>query len=384
MKKVLTALLACLLAVGLCACNNDEPTTPETTAATQSGEENNILPIKPPAKVEETVKLKNGAENVRVFGVREELSDTVLNCNYPGSGFEVKLNCEGSVINVRTSTSDACDFRVWVDGEAWKNADGGDYFTVNGVKNIEIPNVSKGEHTVRVIRASEKGVTAMFYNVTFEGEQSELSATEAMTVEFVGDGITAGAKLNGENCDATLGYAYKTAAALGVNYGITASVGQGVLTGTSPIGTSYAKEGNYANKADIIVVNVGAEDFAVTGDGAITAEAFAEAYTALLKNIRTKNGSACKIVCVTTASSEALRTAVANVCQQLGGESAGYFVKALTVSAATLPTEAEHTAYATELSAYLNSIKDITIEVNSLKDAESGAGEKVDYGTANW
>lgn len=391
MKKVMTFLLACCLAVGLCSCDDDDNKKENTTTTvTEQKEELTTKPpviITPPAPSNETtVKLKDGAKNVLFLGEREESSDAVLNCNYPGSGFEVKIDCDGGTVNVRTETNDPCDFRVYVDGEAWKNAEGSYYYTINGNRNLEIPNVTEGEHTVRVIRVSDKDAgTAKFYNINFEGEQMELTvAEETPFIEFVGDGITLGAGLNAGACDAALSYAYLTANALGYDYAITGANGQGLTTGDSPIASSYGKNGDYTRGADIIVVNVGAEDFAKTGDDAVTAEAFASAYKSFLKDIRTKNGATCKIVCVVTSANAELRTAVESVCTELGGDGAGYYAKLMIASAATAPTAEEHAAYATELTAYINTIKDNEVTLRELIGADSGYGSEIGFGSSEW
>jgi threonine synthase len=128
--------------------------------------------------------------------------------------------------------------------------------------------------------------TACFYNIVFEGKQLELSTTsdDALFIEFIGDGITVGAGLNGNACDASQAYAYLVANQLKVNYTITSFEGQGLISGTDPISTAYGKEGDFSHRADMIVVNVGSEDFALTGDDAITADTISETY---------KNGYLC-------------------------------------------------------------------------------------------
>ncbi|MBQ7347155.1 MAG: hypothetical protein IJW55_04290 [Clostridia bacterium] len=389
MKKILIFLLAALLTLSLCACGDtsDDPADTGETGTKEEITTSGGVIIQPSGNTATTVKLNANTEDIKLFGARESASDSVLNCNTPGAGFEIVIDGDGGVVNVRTQTVKTVSFRVWVDGEACKNADGGDYFEVNGVKNIEIPAVTAGKHTIRVIRVSDKSAgTAIFYNISFEGEQEtiEESNETPLFIEFIGDGITGGAGLGGDREDATQAYAYLTANAMNADYAIAAFAGQGLTVGESPIASNYAKDGNYDAKADIVVVNVGAEDFAQTGDNAVDADAFTTAYKNFLKAVRAQNGSSCKIVCVSTSSNEALNTAIASACEALGGNQAGYYGKALTASAATNPTAAEHAAYATELATYLNSIKDDVISLKTLDRENAGYGEEVDYDSADW
>ena len=179
-------------------------------------------------------------------------------------------------------------------------------------------------------------------------------------------------------------YAYLAAQKLKADYAIAASVGQGLTVGSAPISGSYAKNGDYSFGADVVIVHVGNEDVAVTGDGAVTAEALASAYQAFLKNVRAVHGSNAKIVCVSTSSNEVLKTALETACTELGGETAGYYAKLLTASAGKLPTAAEHTAYADTLATYIDSIKNNTVISPELQGAASGYGVEVDFGSSDW
>ena len=389
-KRFLVFLLAALLIASMTACTgNDNPET-DTTAAEETTlpEETtapDVAPTPGAASDATVVKLNYGTVDIFTYGIRELEDASMLNCDQVGSGFEIKIDSEGGTVAVRTRTADATAFRVFVDGVGVKTADGSDYFVINGVKNIEF-EVTAGEHTVRVIRVSDAIVgAASFYNITFEGKQMVHadSTEEPLRVEFVGDGITAGEGL-AESGDVTQAYSYLTAHKLNADYAITAFTGKGLATGATPIATAYSKSGNYDTPADVIVVNVGLEDVALTGDDAVTAEDLAKAYEELLKTIRQKNGPTAKVVCVTTSANEVLTAAVTAAVESVGGNAAGYYAKALTASAAKLPTAAEHAAYADELVAYITSIKDNEVVSPELVGSASGYGVEIDYASGEW
>lgn len=397
MKKFLIFLLAAMLTLGLCACGDRTSEGPAATGENQTDgdqmggdqttDPSGSMVIEPSGDEDKTtLKLNSGTDGIRMFGERETLSASVINCNNAGSGFEVVLESEGGDVQIRTQTSDPVCFRVWVDGEVCNSADDSEYFEINGVKTIDIPELAEGEHTVRVIRVSDAGAgTAMFYNITFTGTAGETDAApeEALFVEFVGDGITCGEALGGAHEDAAQAYAYLTANALNADYAIASFAGQGLTVGEKPIASNYAKQGNYERQADIVVVCVGNEDFALTGDQAVNAETFTAAYRDFLKSVRTVNGSQCKIVCVASSANRELGEAVANACDELGGENSGYYVKTFSVSS-TVPTAEEHQAFATELAAYIDSIKDASVTLTTIVSEEEGYGAEIDYDAAEW
>lgn len=372
-NRFFACLLSAVLLFGMVSCKddtkNEEPPTTTTAAAvtTTAPEQTTEEPPVIGGNTTETVVKLNGlTTGIHVFGIREEASDSVINCNNPGSGFELAINSKGGNVNVRTRTADPCTFRVFVDGEAWKNANGSEDFTINGVKNIEIPSISEGEHTIRVIRISEQGAgAACFYNATFEGTQKMLSPVEnALRVEFVGDNSVLGA-------DVTKAYAYLTAGKLNAAYAVSAFVGQGVVTGTSPVPNAYGKSGSCTDAADIVVIDLGAADLTA----GTSAADLTSAYGALLAAVREVNGPVAKIVCLSSAN-DALHEVVTATCTAAGGEGAGYFAKALTASDAA--------AVAEELASYLTSIKDLTVETLLLTGAASGYGVEIDYNAGDW
>ncbi len=370
-NRILACLLAAVMLLALASCGDgsgEAPATSAPDAATTAPQEPATDPIPEIGgnSTETVVKLNSTTEGIRFLGIRENTSDAVINCDNPGSGFEISIKSKGGTVKVRTRTANACSFRVLVDGQVWKNAEGSDTFVVNGVKNIEIPNVTEGDHTVRVVRLSDTSVGAVsFYNATFEGELVKIADEQALRVEFVGDGSLLGT-------DVTKAYAYLTAGKLNAAYAIVAGEGQGLTAGTAPIANSYAKTGDYTKGADVVVLDLGAVDLT----SGVAAADLTAAYASFLAAVRAANGPMVKIVCLADSANADLSAAVTAACETAGGEISGNFVLTYTASTAD--------ALAQTLADRINAVKDATIELSVLSGTSSGYGVEIDFNAAEW
>ena len=390
MKKLLILLLVCFMLVGAtsCAMLQVEPAASADSAASDSeapsGSDGTVSSPdggdETPQPRDTVVKLNSATQNLLRFTAREVETQACLNCNHAGAGFEIRIRTTAEKVVIKARASASCAFRIFVDGEAWENADGSVYHQIRGVRDIELNGIPVGEHTIRVIRVSDDVETeASFYNITFQGEQLPITqSTASMLIEFVGDGITAGAGLGTDTADVTQAYPYLVANALNADYAVEAFTGMGVSVGTT-IPSLYGKNSYFGTGADIVVLNVGTEDFAQS----VTETAFTSAYQSLLSKIKTNNGPACKIVCVSTSSNSTMNGLITKICNQLGGASKGYYAKTLT-PASDAPTAAQHQAYATALAAYIESIKSDTLDVVSLKSKAQGYGFELDFHSADW
>ncbi len=419
MKKLcfLISLLLCLALV-LVACSDDllePPGTPEpgTEAETPAdngdpadpGDGTPTTPDDSYKEFEQTVQLNSTTKGIKLLGERAKTSSEQLNVDWIGSGLEFVYESKGGTVTVNVNSSDACYFRVWVDGAAKNNTDGTPYFMMNGVRKLTF-DVPAGEHTVRVIRVSEPTLAEVhFICVTFYGTllEDKVPADSEQYIEFVGGNTATGWGILGsetkpyKNQDGSLAYPYLTAMAGGYDYSITALANEGLLVGNIGMAEAYLKAslrgdaGNYgfSRKANAVVVDLGAEDFAAKDTEGITAEDFAKAYTELLLNIYAKNPG-CKLYCLYNATNDSFKTAVLESCARLGGEAAGIYTLELTRAAGEIPTAAEQQAYATALAARLTATKDQAVTqapalpVGTLTNVGHGNGMEIDYNDPKW
>ena len=184
MRRWIVLLLAGLMVFGLFGCGTKdgedsatgdsagqpEESTPTTTEADTNTDPDPSDPTDDLKQYEHTVVLNSGTEGIKILGERSLESSTQLNCDWTCSGLEFVIDCKGGNLTLRTSTTDPCYFRVWVDGEAWENTDGSLYYMINGTKNLVVPDMPVGEHTVRVLKVTGYTLArAHFYSMTFYG-----------------------------------------------------------------------------------------------------------------------------------------------------------------------------------------------------------------------
>ena len=389
-KSFLIKALSVLLIIGLYACGNNvndeisDTDRDETQDTSQSDNDGDTVDTSQSGK--DTYYLNSPALDIRFFGERELKDGIYYTCNYPGSGFESKLDCTNGLIAVELITDKECSFLVYLDGELQKNAEGGELFTVKGEDAIRITNVSEGEHTLRVIRASGIGARVRLYALNFTGELLSVDGAndERMFIEFIGDGInsTVGGASLSENVGLT--YPYLVAEQLNADYSITAYEGYGFISTNTSLAELYGDEsyGNFSRRADVVVINVGATDFLEIGDAAIGVAKFQSEYEKLARTVRAINGARCKILLVCTSGNESFSEAVEAVCEKLGGETGGYFVRTIDNSSNIPHTEAEHQTYAAAVAEAINEIKNTNVMGLTVK--EKGNGNSVHFESDEW
>ena len=377
MRKIIIQILSILLisSMLLCAvsCSKDKggdlPDTgaesKDTTNDTTDSEDTGTKPDDDEDPDDDTSLnmtakgLYSGNPAVRIIGDRNRTASNCLYLDYTGSGFEVALNTNSEKLTFPIVGNSS--FRIFVDGVAWKNAEGG-YVHVPARGNfVQITGVSKGEHIIRVIKADNNDNTATISSVVFDGMLMDTitSTPKEKYVEFIGDGSL----MNGS--DVAEMFPYMTAETLGADYQIfawktakaeTAAVDYGY---TSPWDTANRQAYTKTRDANAIVLSIGAND-------TISPDDFANVYSSLIRTLSKKNGSKVKIYCVYDGE-HPYKNKISEVCANLGGEAAGVF--ALDLSG---KSEAERAA---ALSALISS----TIDHETVPMGSSGVGTVVSF-----
>ena len=354
----------------------DPVTTPDPTTTADQNDH--------PEPQEGIVRLGVGSDFVKLLDERMEKTQEGITCDWSCAGIEFTADCAGTLtLDLSVDTKKGCYFRVWVDGAEWKNGDTPYYDCQPGSAKIEISGISSGSHTFRIVKVTEYGIArALLKSISLEGGTvaATAPAKNARYIEYIGAnafcgwGVVAtpwGAYTGSyQSMDGTLATPYLVSNALNADLSVVALSEQGIASGTPGLETAYkyasylrstANEYSFARRADAVVIDSGILD-TQAGKGA-TEASFSAAYKRLLEYVRAKHGTNCVILSVYNTAGDGYKGAIKSVVEELGGESAGYYLfKTDRCSAAhtEYPTAEEHTQYATVISAMLKSVFDGT------------------------
>ncbi len=197
----------------------------------------------------------------------------------------------------------------------------------------EDPSTPIAKHNVRIIKLSEPRMSSVGLG-EIEIEADELPspvANKEKLVEFIGDSITCGYGVDTQHelCpfstgteNASRAYAYMAAEKLGVDYSLVSYSGHGLISGWTPdcnvpkkeellppyyeiVAYSYNNfrgiapqtyKWEFERKADVIVINLGTNDFSYTVDDSEKIAEFEKLYLDFLRTIRKCNPKA-HIIC---------------------------------------------------------------------------------------
>jgi len=268
--------------------------------------------------------------NVKTLGRTEWVDDTLWMV-LPGTGAEftfvgtkLELTLQADESTYLGDVNSQARIAIYVNGEC----------TIDDmIDNLEgtyqvFESEEVQECTVKVVKLSEAvhssvGIKSM--NVTCIGD---IKPTEKKPylIEVIGDSLVCGFGVEDEMVsnpfstateNVTMAYAYKTAEALNADYSMVAYSGFGVISGytagekaeTQQLPTYYSKLGitnvPYLGRSaadiewdftkrqpDLIVVNLGSNDYSYTGTDSEKQEEFAKGYVDFLKEIRALNPNA--------------------------------------------------------------------------------------------
>lgn len=340
-----------------------------------------------------TYPLNSNTEGVRILGVRNLASGTQINCDWSCSGIELTVDCKGGDIRFQVSTREnkPAYFRVWLDGEVWEQSSGEVYYRVGGSSEIIMREVPAGTHTVRLLKVTGYTLAqAQILSVQLNGSiLPEAPAEKELYIEFVGDSITCGWGTIGGHAgaytdqDGTLAYPYLLAEALEADYSMTALSGQGLCYGNPGLTDGYLYDSPYRNsqtesefgrKADLVVINIGTNDYSHRSELDLTGEEYRQVYLEFLQTVREKNGDDCKILCLYNAMNDTFASSIVEACSDMGGAAAGVFSQSLPRAQNNAhPNIDEHAAYAELLLPLVEQI--LSYEGSPLELVESGDGD---------
>ncbi len=315
---------------------------------------------------------------------RVDLDDTALEMDTTSSGFEFYFNGSGNVTltaQVRCSYSTDLYLTVIVDGVRSRMQVDAGVKSSTVTKTLTLASgLASGIHHVEVYKQSEAIVSQMkVTGITFNGTPLATPPFDKITMEVIGDSISSGASMWSSASDpsipadypyfldGTKTYAYLTGEAIGANVRVTQASGYGCVSGFNTDGLNLQKLFPYTNywrdrdlyefdpQAQLVVINLGTNDFMARGQTGLTEAQFQEGAENLMSMAHSKNPDA-KIVWCTgmmcTAFPNALKQAVVN----LGGADSGYYYLELPYGVDGgygHPNVAQHQAAANVLTAFL-------------------------------
>ena len=369
------AMLLVLAAMGmlLTACggetNPDELPTDEVTETESEGEtegDNGGELITEPIFYE----LNSSTKGIKILGERYLASNNQINCDWTGSGIEMDVDhYGGDIVFVAKATAD-CFFRAYVDGEAWETSSYSNpaYYVVGKTSSfITLKDVPAGEHRIKLIKITGYTIArAELLRVKFCGTISEYAPDKNdLYIEFVGDSICCGWGNIGTHGggytdqDGTMAYPLMIADRLSADYAVTALSGQGLIYGPSCTMTdgylygsalrSKSQQFAFERKADIVVINIGTNDYGNKSAANIDKAKFKAAYLAFLKTVAEKNGAECKIYCLYNTMNDTFKDAILEACAEFGGEAKNVYTFQMTKAASGHPTIEENVKYTEDL-----------------------------------
>ena len=406
MKGLSSVMLCALMVLGLSGCAFLEQLLPDSNVSDETqtdtkGVTQNTAPVdtddpeeskRPNSDETVTTVLTPNTAGIKILGERYYAApgEQQINCDWTCSGIEFVLDSFGGDVVFQAGSDKPCYFRAYVNGVEWSNANS-DYYTVDGSALIILRDVPEGLQTIRLIKVT--GIllgNAQLYSVSYQGEILENApADKDVYIEFLGDSISCGWGIVGpmdhtySAQDGSYAYPYLLSQRLNVDYSIVGLSGQGLIFHgadvpnmtdgylmSSPIrnGTAFY---SFSRKADVVVVNIGTNDYTYRQGAGITEQSFAEAYKKLLYRILERNGSDCKIVCLYNTMNDTFGNTVPDICNELGGTNAGIYSFKMTRTASGHPTIEENVAYTDALEAFIRDV----IQTEKNPDAVIGGTE---------
>lgn len=408
-KRIMLALAASMLLTGCARGEETKPSQDVYLPSTQTeGTESSQNEYEPSEQTEET---EEGLETrtyeaeeqyVKMLG-RTHNENGVLWLAHSASG--VEFTAKGTQCSVKIVgdsmigvEGNQARFAAYVDGERVLDEMITQRETVYDIFSFE----TEREVTVTLVKVSEAANSILGIDeiTVTSAENIAPTAEKDLKLEFIGDSITCGYGVDDEDRnhhfstrteDATKAYAYKTAQLLDADYSLVSYSGNGIVSGYTTQGVKVSTQ-QFTNKyecfavsggsgfngfktsgidwdfsrftPDIIVINLGTNDYSYTGKDEELIREYQEAYTEFIGKVR-KNNAHAHIICTLGVMGadlyDAIGTAVENYTAETGDENISMF-RLSTQNGSTgyaadwHPTAATHDIAAAELAEYINDL----------------------------
>ena len=233
-------------------------------------------------------ELSKYADRVKPLG-RYKIVDEGIACDHSATGIELCLSIVGKLELTLYTTSekeycDAAYFTVYIDGVRQEERLAAEV----GERTICVADLAKrGTHTIKIVKQTESNYNLCTLRaICFEGELLAPPAKNEKYIEYIGDSLSCGMGVLGKKGvpnpqtslweDVTLGYTYRSAEKLCVDYSIVSESGIG-LAGSwfDPLfdfysAWSYKRDKNlkydFSRIPDLLVINLVTNDFYLNCD----------------------------------------------------------------------------------------------------------------------
>lgn len=323
-KSLISAATAIIMLLTGCATKPEQSGSPAEGGDTNITEETTMeLTQKTFAADEQHVKLigRTGeAEGIRWLA----LSASGVEFTFTGTSAAFTIVGDNMITNAEKQPR----YAVYINGEQTM-----DNLVDSAEATVTVFTADEAqETTVKLLKLSEAQESTMGIkdiSITSVGG-AKPTAEKELKIEFIGDSITCGYGVDFEigkpfstrTEDCTKAYAYKTAELLGCDYSLVSKSGHGIISGYSGDGTkqtwgvmpdyyesfgsgSGAFQGESpdsvkwdfkSRKQDVVVINLGTNDYSYTGKDEAKCEEYKLAYIEFVKRVRKLNPDA-KIIC---------------------------------------------------------------------------------------
>ena len=406
LKKVILSVLAVSMLLTGCAKEGaTEPSRSENLAPAETEETDES----PETDTDESDTDETGTYETRTYEAEEQYvkmlgrthnENGVLWLAHSASGVEFTVKgtqCSVKIVgdSMTGTEGNQARFAAYVDGERVLDVMIDQKEAVYDIFSFE----TEREVTVTLVKVSEAANSILGIDeiIVTAADHIAPTAEKNLKIEFIGDSITCGYGVDDEDRDhhfstntedATKAYAYRTAQLLDADYSLVSYSGNGIVSGYTTQGVRVSEQQlskkyecfavSYGNGAggfkassvdwdfsrftpDIVVINLGTNDYSYTGKEEELISEYIDAYTEFIKQVRRNNPNShiiCTLGIMGAELYDAICTASENYTAETGDENISVF-RFSTQNGSTgyaadwHPTAATHDIAAAELADYI-------------------------------